>query len=179
MDERDGVPLPDEYVVDADVKPRVSMDKIVNACGERLIDTCIATGLKIVNGRFGDDEGIGRLTCNTYNGGSVIDYVLTESTYFPHLANFKVWDPLLVSDHCPIQLEVLCQSIEHSIGDQQHTIHLVSKERFKLDVTKMDTFLEELNKQDRVQALGVTIVHINVTESSKVLEDHIRQIGLD
>ena len=90
MDEMKGVPLPDEYVIDDDIKPRVSMDKTVNTCGERLIDICIATGLKIVNGRFGKDEGTGRLTCHTYSGGSVIDYVLTESAYLTHLCNFEV-----------------------------------------------------------------------------------------
>ena len=64
-----------------------------------------------------------------------------------------------MSDQWPIQLEVLCQSIENSIGDQQQIMHLVSKERFKLDAMKTDSFLEELNKQDRVKALGANIIH--------------------
>ena len=45
MDQRDKVPLPHEYIIDKDIKPRVSMDKIVNSSGQMLIDTCIATGL--------------------------------------------------------------------------------------------------------------------------------------
>ena len=81
LDDRDNLPLPDEYAVDTCIKTQVSMDINVNSCGERLIDICIAIGLKIVNGRFGTltDEGLGKLTCNTYNGGSVVDSVLPES----------------------------------------------------------------------------------------------------
>ena len=45
MDQRDKVPLPHEYIFDKYIKPRVSMDKIVNSSGQMLIDTCIATGL--------------------------------------------------------------------------------------------------------------------------------------
>ena len=43
--------------------------KTVNTTGQILIDTCIATGLRIVNGRIGSDEGIGMNTCR---GGSVV-----------------------------------------------------------------------------------------------------------
>ena len=73
------------------------MDKNTKSCGERLIGICIATGLKIVNRKFGMDESLGKLTGDTYNGGSVINCVLIESAYFRHLCEFKVWDPLIVS----------------------------------------------------------------------------------
>ena len=182
LDDRDNLPLPDEYAVDTCIKPRVSMDKNVNSCGERLIDICIATGLKIVNGRFGTDEGLGKLTCNTYNGGSVIDYVLTEPAYFRHLCEFRVRDPLIVSDHCPIQLEIACQVLESPAEEPQLIQHCESNEthrKFKIDPTNMDCFLEEINKQERVPVLKANIESMDVTESSKLLEDHIRHIALD
>ena len=176
MDEMKGVPLPDVYVVDDDIKPRVSMDKTVNTCGERLIDICVATGLKIVNGRFGKDEGTGRLTCHTYSGGSVIDYVLTESAYFTHLCNFEVWDPLLVSDHCPIQLELFYRSHGVPICAPQHSRHDENPRYFKLDVTQMDHSLEVITR-DQVQGLEASIDGLNVTESAKILEAHIKELG--
>ena len=171
-----GVPLPDEYVVDDDIKPRVSMDKTVNTCGERLIDICITTGLKIVNGRFGKDEGTGRLICHTYSGGSVIDYVLTESAYFTHLCNFEVWDPLLAFNHCPIQLELFYRSHGVPICAPQHSRHDENPRHFKLDVTQMDHFLEVVTR-DQVQGLEGSIDGLNVTESAKILEAHIKELG--
>ena len=121
-----------------------------------------------MNGRSGKDEGTGRLTCHTYSGGSVIDYVLTESAYFTHLCNYEVRDPLLVSDHCRIQLELLYRSHGGSICAPQHSKHDENPRHFNLDVTKMGHFLEVITMRDQVQGLEASIDGLNVTESAKV-----------
>ena len=41
MEEKDSVPLPHEYMVDTDMIPRISMDKVVNASGELLLTASI------------------------------------------------------------------------------------------------------------------------------------------
>ena len=51
--------LPDDYVMD-DAIERNSQDKTVNDYGKILLDFCISTGLRIVNGRCGTDKGIGK-----------------------------------------------------------------------------------------------------------------------
>ena len=94
MDQRDILPLPHEYIFDKDIKPRVSMDKIVNSSGQMLIDTCIATGLRILNGRLGLDEGIGKTTCNTCRGRSIVDYILVQTDIMKLIGSFEVCGPL-------------------------------------------------------------------------------------
>ena len=63
---------------------RVSQDKVVNEHGNYLLNFCKASGLRIINGRIGNDGGIGKFTCVTENGCSVVDYVLCrpELMYF-------------------------------------------------------------------------------------------------
>ena len=39
----------------------------------KLIDLCQEFGLRIVNGRFGDDKHIGNFTCYNNSGCSVVD----------------------------------------------------------------------------------------------------------
>ena len=67
--------LPDDYVVDTPI-PRLSEDKACNEYGQDLLQFCKNTGMRIINGRLGDDAGVGRFTCVKGNGRSVIDYVL-------------------------------------------------------------------------------------------------------
>ena len=51
----------------------------MNASGKLLM--YIATAMQIVNGRIGTDKGGGMMTCTTYRGESVVDYVLTDSDF--------------------------------------------------------------------------------------------------
>ena len=54
---------------------RCNNDHHVNNNGHKLIDLCKHIDTHIVNGRIGDDLGIGKLTCA---GASTIDYALAS-----------------------------------------------------------------------------------------------------
>ena len=54
------LPLPDDYIEDEYI-PRTSHDKNINPNGTSLLDFCKQTNLRILNGRFGSDTGIGNL----------------------------------------------------------------------------------------------------------------------
>ncbi len=103
------IPLPDDYVTDG-VLLRSSEDAGVNVTqyGRKLLDLCIATGLRIVNGRLGSDQGVGKYTCITHRGSSVVDYVLSMLEFFDSIKEFRVEDHTPFSDHNMItwQLEV-------------------------------------------------------------------------
>lgn len=92
------MPLPENYSVDG-VWPRKSEDKTVNEYGRRLLELCISTGLRIVNGRVGQDQGHGKFTCETSRGSSVVDYVVSSVELFPHIADFAVHEATPFSDH--------------------------------------------------------------------------------
>ena len=85
---------------------RVSMDNICNSSGSQLIDICIASDLKIVNGRLGNDKDIGHFTFASHNGQSLIDYVLLSQSLFPLVSDFVVHDFYSCSTHAPIQLNL-------------------------------------------------------------------------
>ena len=89
-----------------EVLPRFSQDKSVNVHGRQLVDICVNTGLQIVNGQVGADRGIGSFTCFTYNGSSVVDYVLAEEGIRERIVSFEVGDLQIHSDHCPLLLKL-------------------------------------------------------------------------
>ena len=92
--------LPDEYIPDVQL-PRYSEDKgHVNNNGLCLLDFCKQTGLRIMNGRVGDDKGIGQYTFVGSRGSSVVDYVLCTQDLFRNVCHFKVHEPNILSDHC-------------------------------------------------------------------------------
>ena len=68
--------LPDDYVHDEHL-PSTSQDKTVNEYGKLLLEVCKATGMRLVNGRCGADNNIGKLTCVNVQGG--IGFVLCRT----------------------------------------------------------------------------------------------------
>lgn len=85
---------------------RTSMDNICNSSGSKLLDICLGSDLKIVNGRLGNDKDIGQFTFMSNNGQSLIDYVLLSQSLFPLVSDFVVHDFYSCSTHAPIQLNM-------------------------------------------------------------------------
>ena len=69
---------------------RKSEDTFVNKNGKNLISLCKSFNLRILNSRFGSDKGVGRYTCHTPRGESLVDYVLVSDCLVPHIDNFNV-----------------------------------------------------------------------------------------
>ena len=92
--------LPDDYIIDTEVR-RFSQDKgHMNNNGTLLLDLCKQTGLRIFNGRFGNDKGIGKYTFIGSRGSSLVDYVMGTQNLFQFIENFDVSEPNILSDHC-------------------------------------------------------------------------------
>ena len=81
---------------------RHNEDKMVNTQGKRVIEICKICNLRILNGRMGADSYRGIITCVTYNGQSVVDYVMCSLSLFQKIAYFEVLDQNEFSDHNPI-----------------------------------------------------------------------------
>ena len=94
--------LPDEYIFDTQM-PRFSQDEgHVNNNGLLLLDFCKQTGLRIMNGRVGNDSGTGRYTFVGHRGCSVVDYGICSQNLFNFIKEFEVQEPNILSDHCLI-----------------------------------------------------------------------------
>ena len=86
---------------------RVNKDPKVNNMGRALIEFCQIQNLNILNGRFGHDKGIGKLTCfNRNQGKSTIDYAVISATLLEVVNDFEIgeFDEFLSDTHCAISV---------------------------------------------------------------------------
>ena len=117
--ENDGI-LGRDGVTDIDLPlSRASQDCKSNRFGEYLLDLCKATGIRIVNGRLFDDQG--KITCMTYNGQSVVDYVLTHYQNFETLNKFAVHDFNEYSNHAPVSFCVRTNGTQTNVANDVKT----------------------------------------------------------
>ena len=94
------------------VQERANCDKKVDCNGKHLASMCQASELLILNGRAGQDRGVGNFTCfkleedGTHSGISTIDYCLASKNALGRVYDFEVdiFDRMLSDRHSPICL---------------------------------------------------------------------------
>lgn len=93
---------------DDSIPLRSSQDPRCNRNGVSIIGLCRSLDLVIANGRFGDDLGIGGVTCLANSGSSVVDYFIVSQSLIRSVDSFAVspFDPLLSDAHCPLFLSI-------------------------------------------------------------------------
>lgn len=107
-DSVDHIPHPDYYEVD-NFRKRLNKDENINSYGKKLIDLCLSTDLKIANGRTIGDL-YGNFTCHSYNGSSLVDYILVQTRLFVKIQFLKVHSISHLSDHCPLSFSISLQN---------------------------------------------------------------------
>ena len=169
------VPVPDDYAVDYPLDCRVSKDtKPVNANGHDLLQFCKTTSYRILNGRTGNDKGIGGYTCCTTNGSSVVDYMLSRCCDMALMEGFTINEQSPYSDHAMLMVNVTVKSK----GQVNHEVHKFCKLAWNKDrsedyvqklessdiVDKFETILcQEANSQESVENM--------VTDFTNVLQE--------
>ena len=115
------IPIYDDYCLDDLPKYRISQDSQLDTRGKHLLEICIESKLRILNGRCLGDT-LGSFTCHTYNGSSVVDYAIASEEILKNILYFYVqkFDGTL-SDHCMISTLI---RIERPIDTQTSTINL-------------------------------------------------------
>jgi endonuclease/exonuclease/phosphatase family metal-dependent hydrolase len=94
----DGVDLlPPDYVTDTELK-RVNQDVIINSHGNNLLDLCLSSRQRILNGRFLRDS-LGYFTYMSNNGFSSVDYAILSESLLSSVTYFKTNDLTYFSDH--------------------------------------------------------------------------------
>ena len=125
-----------------DIPHRFTMDKTINSSGIKLLDVCRSSDLKIVNGRIGDDAGIGSYTFLSPSGRSLIDYVLMPVELFAIVGEFIVHDIQACSAHAPIQLNLVTgRASKHSEVNEHAT------RRICWDTNKVSEFRELIESE--------------------------------
>ena len=72
------------------IETRASKDKMINNSVKNLIDLCKTCDPRIVNGRVGDDAGIGDYIFMNYCGQSAINHFLCSSSLLCHMGYFRL-----------------------------------------------------------------------------------------
>ncbi|CAC5411314.1 unnamed protein product [Mytilus coruscus] len=97
--------LPETYTCDKKIVRR-NYDKTLNSQGKLLLETCIETKLRILNGRFLGDS-VGKCTYFDARGGcSVIDYIIVSEDIFHYISYFSVLPLVETSGHCIIRMSL-------------------------------------------------------------------------
>ena len=159
------VPLPDDYEIDEGCQnTRSNQDKTINTNGRQLLDVCKMTNLRILNGRVGDDAGIGATTCHKYNGCSTVDLVLCSPPLIPTINHFSVLPQHPFSDHSAIRFSIV-------------VAQKPCENAFKKTIDKMiwnhqdkDIFVESMQSQD---VLSIFSEMIEITERNSVDEESV------
>ena len=100
--------LPEVYELDTFTTHRNNEDVFLNSYGEQLIQHCIASKLRVLNGRTrGDLQG--QFTYLGHQGCSIVKLVLTSENIFQAnlIQHFSVQTFTTFSDHRPILLRIL------------------------------------------------------------------------
>ena len=168
------VPLPDDYVLD-DYLPRSSQDKSSNANGTLLLDFCKQTNLRILNGRIGSDKGIGKFTCHTHRGRSVVDYVLASTDILPLVSSFNVNDPNILSDHSIIDFSVMSNSHLSDENDFEQCNSESVQYKYIWDKNLLDEYKARLSSADTINTFEHACMILNNDQLSP--DDIVRSLN--
>ena len=141
-----------DYEQDIPTDRRTEDNKPPNTFGRKILNMCKSTGLRVCNGRFGDDSA--KITFQNKNGCSIIDYMLlnTGSSAFDNINNFIVDKFNTFSCHAPLLID-LKLSDKFKV-DKICTCKTVKYNTYKWDEGQKDRVREELlNNSDKIENL--------------------------
>ena len=135
--------LPSDYLEDIVLPTRLNVDQIVNDQGKYLLDMCIESKLRILNGRIlGDSLGY-----NTYfgpRGSSTIDYIVVSENLFDLFNFINVRPPNELSDHCVIWCGMKTTVSYSEINDEFATVYATLPGKFIVDESTKQMYVESL-----------------------------------
>ncbi|XP_053380068.1 uncharacterized protein LOC128548716 [Mercenaria mercenaria] len=126
--------------------PRCSRDFKSNRFGDYLLDLCKATNLRIVNGRLHEDKTVGKITCMTHNGESVVDYMLTSVSNFDYIDFFAVKEFNEFSNHAPLSFSLKIETHPQSKMNYKRTFYKWNPEYGEAFVNDIRTDIENLER---------------------------------
>ena len=93
---------------------RYSEDKgRINKHGAQLIELCKTIGLLMLNGREGNDKGIGEFTRVDTTGCSTVDYMICNPELFDMITDFMILPKVPKSDHRGLSIILVCNISEN------------------------------------------------------------------
>ena len=172
--------LPQGYQLDCILSNRNNKDPSMNEYGRQLLDLCIETKLRVLNGRVrGDFQG--HLTYIGYHGSSTVDLVLTteQALTRENIIQYLSIAPLNhLSDHKPVLLSLTANNeaaLEINGKTSEDNIDLRTRSLgFFWDVFSRENFEKELKLQ--TEKLPEISYQLNRVFSKTEVEDILSDI---
>ena len=155
----DNTPVPEDYEFDIEDLPcRRNCDmEAPDERGKDILEMCVATGLRILNGRLLGDW-YGNFTCHAANANkpSTIDYGLAHKYLLPNISYFQVEPFTHLSDHCIINLGL---EVNYHLRNKVYNSHCVTPlnghpDRLVWDKSCIPHFQEIISSSDTLEKLS-------------------------
>ena len=137
-----------------------------NNYGKELLNICKSANLLICNGRFGQDKDIGKFTCFTARGRSVVDYLISSYSGVQYVQNFIVDSLRVESDHCPILYNL---NIKHGIASSKKIVTGENITYYKWDKSRINKYFEQLTSDIACERLSHFLDQIKVYSSAETV----------
>ena len=98
----------DHYMNDSKGLPRQNIDpSLCDNRGEKILDICKASHMRILNGRFDDKTGkLTRFSTKSGDSPSLIDYFIADESMLQYIKSFDVLPLTALSDHCCLHASI-------------------------------------------------------------------------
>ena len=124
------------------------------------LDFCKRTGWRILNGRIESDKSVGKFTCHTHRGQSLVDYVLASTGILQLFCYFDIGDPNILSDHSIVQFALLSTYFtESNSADDEDTESM--NYRYVWDSNLREEYKRRIEASDTVNIFDRTRALIN------------------
>lgn len=165
----------DNYTLDSIIPSRNSQDTTVDDRGKHIIDMCIKSQMRILNGRkIGDSMGY--FTSHQYNGSSVVDYAICSEALLTDISYFKVHHFLgSLTDHCMISMYINAKLPSPTSAKSVH-LHKLPRQ-FKWNQGSSEAFQEALQLPHIKLRIKLTLSNLKTnTGNTPTLVDQVTEI---
>ena len=171
---------------------RYNCDKKVDTNGRNLINLCNDLHFCILNGRFGQDKGVGQYTCIKTRGQSLVDYAIVSSSLFPSVLDFYIdkFDSCMSDAHLPVCVTLEVKQEAKKVQDlpdlKYDTLDYRASWKNEKKIDYQQAFSSEkillLSEKITNQSLLATITQEEIDQLTSELTDIIiepaKQVGL-
>ena len=132
-----------------------------------------------MNGRCGDDSGVGKFTFVGSRGCSLVDYVLVSESIFDLITSFKVNDPNSLTGHCLIEYtfenSINIDNTSLSRDENVESDKINSKYRWRNDLA--NNFVNTINTDIFVDELSTLTIFTNNCSTDGGVDSSLTQFS--
>ena len=171
---------------EANIQERLVVDEEFNTFGRELIQLCLNTDMRIMNGRFGNVSS--NWTCYSHSGGrSVVDFGLMNISVFPDVVEFQVGSQEEFSDHVVIGVKIQIQNQikeQYEQWENKVDVQKIYKNGrgYKIRPEHHERFYQEMNSifiKKQLDFVKTTIKdqNANILDSIKLFTDFLNVVS--